>query len=158
MTGSQEFFRRLPGDCRIGAVASILFGDANRLPTASAAPRFDCVSEDSSEPDYRFTLANERTFLAWIRTSLALLAGGVALMQLVPSFGIPGVKHGLSVVLVLIGGLLSVFAVQRWRQVQDAMSRGADLPANRHPVWLGSTLLLVAVVLLVLIIFEPNAH
>ncbi len=116
------------------------------------------MSEDSSEPDYRFTLANERTFLAWIRTSLALLAGGVALMQLVPSFGIPGVKHGLSVVLVLIGGLLSVFAVQRWRQVQDAMSRGADLPANRHPVWLGSTLLLVAVVLLVLIIFEPNAH
>jgi putative membrane protein len=38
------------------------------------------------EPDYRFTLANERTFLAWIRTSLALLAGGVAVVQLVPGF------------------------------------------------------------------------
>ena len=36
------------------------------------------------EPDYRFTLANERTFLAWIRTALALIAGGVALVQLVP--------------------------------------------------------------------------
>ena len=29
-------------------------------------------------PDYRFTLANERTFLAWIRTALALMAGAVA--------------------------------------------------------------------------------
>ena len=41
------------------------------------------------EPDYRFTLANERTFLAWIRTALALIAGGVAVVQLVPAFGVP---------------------------------------------------------------------
>ncbi|MDT5236302.1 MAG: putative rane protein, partial [Mycobacterium sp.] len=40
-------------------------------------------SEDTRELDYRFTLANERTFLAWIRTALALLAGGVAVVQLV---------------------------------------------------------------------------
>jgi hypothetical protein len=33
---------------------------------------------DEQEPDYRFTFANERTFLAWIRTALALIAGGVA--------------------------------------------------------------------------------
>jgi putative membrane protein len=36
---------------------------------------------EGTEPDYRFTLANERTFLAWIRTALALLAGGVLLHQ-----------------------------------------------------------------------------
>lgn len=35
------------------------------------------------EPDYRFTLANERTFLAWQRTALGLLAAAVALVQLV---------------------------------------------------------------------------
>ena len=34
------------------------------------------------EPDYRFTLANERTFLAWIRTSLGLMAVGLAVAQL----------------------------------------------------------------------------
>jgi hypothetical protein len=40
-------------------------------------------TDDEQEPDYRFTLANERTFLAWIRTALALIAGGVAVAQLV---------------------------------------------------------------------------
>src|ERR1043165_2701247 len=40
--------------------------------------------QEGQDPDYRFTLANERTFLAWIRTSLALLAAAVALVQLVP--------------------------------------------------------------------------
>ncbi|WP_143342795.1 YidH family protein, partial [Crossiella equi] len=38
------------------------------------------------EPDPRFTLANERTFLAWIRTSLGLMAAGVA----VEALGHPG--------------------------------------------------------------------
>ncbi|WP_283215114.1 DUF202 domain-containing protein [Pseudofrankia sp. DC12] len=41
-----------------------------------------------TDPDYRFSLANERTFLAWIRTALALLAGGIAVVQIVPSFSI----------------------------------------------------------------------
>uniref|UniRef100_UPI0021F2A03F DUF202 domain-containing protein n=1 Tax=Mycolicibacterium gadium TaxID=1794 RepID=UPI0021F2A03F len=40
-----------------------------------------------SDPDYRFTLANEWTFLAWLRTGLALLAGAVALASLVHDFG-----------------------------------------------------------------------
>src|SRR3984893_15268857 len=33
------------------------------------------------EPDYRFTLANERTFLAWQRTALGLLAAAVAVVS-----------------------------------------------------------------------------
>ena len=44
------------------------------------------VREVGSTPDYRFSLANERTSLAWIRTSPGLLAGGVAAVQLVPAF------------------------------------------------------------------------
>jgi putative membrane protein len=114
------------------------------------------VTEPGQEPDYRFTLANERTFLAWIRTSLALIAGGVALVQLVPSFGIPGVRHGLSVFLVFIGGVLAMLSVRRWQQVQDAMVRERDLPRSRLPMALGIALLAVTVLLLVLLIFEPN--
>jgi putative membrane protein len=109
------------------------------------------------EPDYRFTLANERTFLAWIRTALALLAGGVALVQLVPRFGIVGVRHGLSIVLVACGGLLAVLAVRRWQQVQTAMRRNADLPPSRLPVLLGGALLAMTVVLLVLLVVAPPA-
>ena len=48
------------------------------------------------EPDYRFTLANERTFLAWVRTSLGLLAAGVAVRQLVEPFGIEGGRTTLA--------------------------------------------------------------
>jgi putative membrane protein len=63
---------------------------------------------DEQEPDYRFTLANERTFLAWIRTAFALIAGGVAVVQLVPAFGVPGVRHGLVLVLTTGGGVPAV--------------------------------------------------
>ena len=37
------------------------------------------VYRDGQEPDPRFSLANERTFLAWIRTALALAAAAIGL-------------------------------------------------------------------------------
>ncbi|WP_137148000.1 YidH family protein [Mycolicibacterium sp. CR10] len=107
------------------------------------------------EPDYRFTLANERTFLAWIRTALALIAGGIAVVQFVPSFGIPGVRHGLSVVLTAGGGLLAALAVRRWQQVQTAMRRHADLPPTRVPLLLGGAIFAVTVVVLVILVVWP---
>ena len=107
------------------------------------------------EPDYRFTLANERTFLAWIRTALALIAGGIAVVQFVPSFGIPGVRHGLSVVLTAGGGLLAALAVRRWRQGQTAMRRHADLPPTRVPLLLGGAIFAVTVVVLVILVVWP---
>ena len=39
------------------------------------------ISRLGEAPDYRFSLANERTFLAWIRTALGFLAAGVGLDQ-----------------------------------------------------------------------------
>jgi putative membrane protein len=113
------------------------------------------MESPEQEPDYRFTLANERTFLAWIRTSLALIAGGVALVQLVPRFGIAGVRHVLSVLLVAAGGLLAVMAVRRWKQVQTAMRTGAPLPTTRIPALFGGALLAMTIVLLVLLFVAP---
>jgi putative membrane protein len=107
---------------------------------------------DEQEPDYRFTLANERTFLAWIRTALALIAGGVAVAQLVPTFGIPGTQHALSVLLTAGGGLLAALAVRRWQRVQAAMRRDADLPPTRLPVLLGSALLAMTILVLVVLL------
>lgn len=103
------------------------------------------------EPDYRFTLANERTFLAWLRTALGLLAAAVAAVQLVPELVLPGARH-------IIGGLLAGLSVltagaglHRWGRVEFAMRRGLPLPRHRIPAWLGVGLIVVAVLAFVLV-------
>lgn len=110
---------------------------------------------DEQEPDYRFTLANERTFLAWIRTSLALIAAGVAVVQLVPAFSVPGLRHGLGLVLTICGGALAVLAVRRWQQVQTAIRRDADLPASPMPRLLTVIIVAAAVMVLIAIYTQP---
>ncbi|WP_103350207.1 YidH family protein [Amycolatopsis sp. CA-128772] len=100
------------------------------------------------EPDYRFTLANERTFLAWLRTALGLLAGGVAVHQLVPNAA-STVLAGLCVVLAAV---LAGTAYPRWRRVQVAMRAGEPLPPSRLILVLTGgllTLIVAAAVLLV---------
>lgn len=86
------------------------------------------------EPDYRFTLANERTFLAWQRTALGLLAAAVALVQLVPELTIPGARQVLGVVLAILAILTSGMGLLRWQQADRAMRR--HLPLPRHPTGL----------------------
>jgi putative membrane protein len=107
------------------------------------------------EPDYRFTLANERTFLAWIRTALALVAGGVAVVQLVPVLSIPGIRHGLGTVLTAAGGVLAVLAVRRWQHVQAAMRQGAELPRSRMPALLGAVVVVITLAVIVVILIQP---
>lgn len=82
--------------------------------------------EQGEEPDYRATLANERTFLAWTRTALALLAGSLAVLQLVrvAPFGLrlalAGYLIGLAVAVVLVG-------YREWRVRQQRMRRRQPL-------------------------------
>jgi putative membrane protein len=86
------------------------------------------VYDAGQEPDPRYTLANERTFLAWVRTALAMLAGGVALHTL----GLPDtqwVRTVLAVTLVLLGGLVTALAMVRWARVERAMRTHTPLPA-----------------------------
>ena len=87
------------------------------------------VFGQGSEPDPRFTLANERTFLAWIRTSLALIAGGVALEALDLPIQ-PGFALAASVVLVVAGILAPLQAWFGWARVEQAMRLGRALPAS----------------------------
>jgi putative membrane protein len=84
------------------------------------------------EPDYRFTLANERTFLAWMRTSLALLAGGIALRALSrAAHPLAGVRDPLALAAVLLSMALAVASYARWRRIQEAMRHDQPLP---HPL------------------------
>lgn len=96
-----------------------------------------------SEPDYRFTLANERTLLAWLRTALSLLAAGVALDQLVPEFAVPGARTATGVALGLLSVLAAVGGLLRWRRVQQAMRHDEPLPPVRSVVVLAAGLAVI---------------
>lgn len=107
---------------------------------------------EEHEPDYRFTLANERTFLAWIRTALALLAGSVAIVQLVPDFGIPEGRQLLAALLAIISVGVVAGSALRWRSSQQAMRRDAPLPSTLMPWLLALGVILVGLVVMGLIV------
>lgn len=78
-------------------------------------------------PDYRFSLANERTFLAWIRTALALLAGAIAVEQLLHDTATPWLRTVLSLFLACAGGITAIMALYRWKQNEIAMRKDEPL-------------------------------
>lgn len=80
------------------------------------------------EPDPRFTLANERTFLAWTRTSLAFLAGGIALGAFPLEQISDEVRTLTAIFVVTVGVLISGGAAVRWLRVERAMRHGRPLP------------------------------
>ncbi len=83
------------------------------------------------EPDYRFTLANERTFLAWIRTALGLVAGGVVVHQLVEPLHVAGARTAIAFGCVALAIAVAAGAYFHWRSVQRAMRRREPLPGSR---------------------------
>jgi putative membrane protein len=98
------------------------------------------------EPDYRFTLANERTFLAWQRTALGLLAAAVAVVQLVPELTIPGARHALGLLLAVLATLTSALGLLRWEQADRAIRRGGPLPRHPTPAYLALGLTAVGLI------------
>ncbi len=100
-----------------------------------------------TEPDPRFSFANERTFLAWIRTALALLAAGVAL-DTIPLTIPPGLQVALAAVFVLLGLLSAVASWVRWARAERAMRRHAPLPAASFGAVLAAVIILAGLGLL----------
>lgn len=98
------------------------------------------------EPDPRFTLANERTFLAWIRTSLAFMAGGIALAAF-PIEHVPEQwRTGLAVVVIAMGLLIALGSAVRWLRVERAMRHGRPLPPPAIIPLLAGSLVVASVV------------
>ncbi|AIJ09800.1 MULTISPECIES: YidH family protein [Edwardsiella] len=83
--------------------------------------------KEGERPDYRFSLANERTFLAWIRTSLALLASAIALDQLILHYNLPLKWSILALSLAMMGAVISIFSWLRWRDNEIAMRHSRPL-------------------------------
>ncbi len=110
------------------------------------------VLPGGKEPDPRFTLANERTFLAWIRTALAFLAGGIAL-EAFAADAFPGpLRTGISVLLIVIGMLVSAGAALRWRGIEMSMRHSRPLPMPLIVPFLGLGAAVAAAVVAVLIV------
>ncbi|WP_229071244.1 DUF202 domain-containing protein [Actinoplanes sp. DH11] len=105
-------------------------------------------------PDYRFSLANERTFLAWIRTALALLAGGLACAQFLPPLPIEHLREIIAILLLTLGGLLALRAVDHWARTERAMRLGTDLPRSRFPAVLAIVVAVGAVALVAAVLVQ----
>jgi putative membrane protein len=106
------------------------------------------------EPDPRFSLANERTSLAWMRTALALVAGGVAIVSLASVATLPRWAALVGAAACVGGGLLAVRAVNAWARVERALRLGQPLPSPRALVLLGGGVVVLAVLTVVLALID----
>ena len=97
------------------------------------------------EPDYRFSLANERTLLAWIRTALALDAGGLAVIRFAPPLAIGGAREGVGIALVLLGAACAGTSYRRFVRVNRAMRTGRPLPVTSLPRLVALSIFVVSV-------------
>ncbi len=107
-------------------------------------------TNDANEPDVRFTYANERTFLAWNRTALALIATGVAATQLLPEFHIDGGRRILGLPMIALGAVVAVTSYRHWKANDRAMRLGTPLPRSPMPFVLSAGIGIVAVIAVVL--------
>jgi putative membrane protein len=84
----------------------------------------------ADEVDYRFSLANERTLLAWLRTALAIVAGGVLVARYIPEAGIPYGPLVLGLLMVVFGSALSLLGGRYYRLNEEAMRARRPLPRS----------------------------
>jgi putative membrane protein len=103
------------------------------------------------EPDPRFSMANERTALAWVRTSLAVVAGGVGLTSIVRLADLPRLLDVAAGVMCLGGAWLAVSAVLGWRRREIALRTQRPLPAPVALPWVSAAIVGGSIVVAVLV-------
>lgn len=128
-------------------------GDPTPLCSSHVDADGSAAGEVGKEPDYWFTLANERTFLSWIRTSLALIAGGIALRAFSEEFGNQVVPLVSALFATVLGGTLTVLAFRHWHRVQRSMRLGLLLPRQVSAIVLTAGVVLIAVLMTVAVVW-----
>jgi putative membrane protein len=111
------------------------------------------VQQEGSTPDYRFSLANERTFLAWIRTALALIGGGFAVDQFLSDRLTHWVRAALALALLAGGVACTLRAINHWMRCERAIRRGANLPVSRFPAVMALLIALIALAMVAVVLF-----
>src|SRR5580698_9299840 len=118
---------------------------------AGAAP------DAETEPDARYTFANERTFLAWTRTALAFILAGLGIVQLLPPFpGVPWGRHLLGVPLIALGAGIAVVGYVQWTANQRALRRGQPLRRSPVPPILAVAITFLAIVTGVVLLLSAS--
>lgn len=112
------------------------------------------VEPDDYEPDPRFSFANERTFLAWMRTALGLITAGLAITQLLPPFDMPGGRRLIGLPLIAMGTVIAVVSLRNWTANERAMRRGLPLPRSPLARITAVVVTIVAVIGVILVIVE----
>jgi putative membrane protein len=118
-------------------------------PARNSASMGDVVeNRDSTARDH---LANERTFLAWVRTALGLVGLGVVIERFFAEGGSVGVMAGVA--FISFGGLSLIYAVARYLRVAKNLERGMFPVATRGPmlVAIGALFVTAAAMLYVLL-------
>src|SRR5580698_5312539 len=116
-------------------------------PARAAAP--------DTEPDARYTFANERTFLAWTRTGLAFIVAGLGIVQLLPPFpGVPWGRHLLGVPLIVLGAVIAVVGYYQWTGNQRALRRREPVLRSVLPKILVVSIVGMAVVAAIVVLLS----
>ena len=111
------------------------------------------VEDVGEEPDERFTLANERTYLAWIRTALALIGGGLAAGQLL-EFHSRAARLIVALPPIALGAVLALTSYRRWEANQRALRLGQPLPTGGPPRMLAFGIGALAVVVGAIVVID----
>ncbi len=111
------------------------------------------MAEPQQDVDYRFLLANERTFLAWMRTALALIAGGVALDQFVQVAGARELVAFLGIFAIVLGGIVAILGIVQWRRADRAMRSGTRMNSSVTVMVIGALFAVFALAIGLLLTF-----
>ena len=120
-------------------------GDAAHPATARRRPRRGYGG--GPEPAPRWWGAHARTALAWVRTGLAFIAGGIALTSVSVVAKQPEFLDIVAVLSCLVGAVSAVNALVSWRQTERAMRQGRPLPAPTALRWLVGAVVIAAAVI-----------
>lgn len=114
-------------------------------------------------------LANERTFLAWIRTSIAVISLGFVVTKFdiwikeiaqrtgTTDFHGIGWSAPMGLTMIVLGGLLPIFAAWRYAAVNLQIERG-EVKADRGLIILVTLLVVVLAAVFVLYFLKMNGN
>ncbi|ATD72483.1 MULTISPECIES: YidH family protein [Gordonia] len=123
--------------------------EAGAVPTA--APPTDAPP---GAVDARFTLAAERTLLAWVRTAMGFMAAGMAIVYLAPDIDDPVLELVLGLVLVALGCSLAVIGAWRWRRTMRVLQQGGQMPGPAQILFVVTAIVVVAILIAVVVVIQ----